>query len=57
MPFSVLRRKWRRREALNWLTGIAETAENRIDAGDMDFDDVVYRSRDAAVTLLEIWGE
>ena len=32
-------------------------SQARIDAGDMDFDDIVYRTRDAAATLLEIWGE
>jgi hypothetical protein len=41
--------------ALEWLVGVANSAQARIDAGDLDFDDVLYRGRDAALTLLDIF--
>ena len=31
-------------------------AQGRIDAGDLDMDNRVFRTRDAAAELLEIWG-
>lgn len=47
----------RERIALSWLHGLRDAMQRRIDAGDLDFDDIVYRSRDAADTLIEVWDE
>lgn len=38
-----------------WLKRVQLWAEGRILSGDIDLDDVVYRSRDAATALLQIW--
>ena len=43
-----------RRLARIWLLGIYATADTRIKNGDLDFDDIWYRTRDAARILLEI---
>lgn len=48
--------KWLRiRIVKTWLTKAHDWADGRIRKGDFDFDDVVYRTRDAAKTLLDIW--
>lgn len=49
------REKRRQRKALEWLTLVVQSAESQIEMGDLDFDDVLYRGRDAARTLLEIF--
>jgi hypothetical protein len=46
----------KQRISLEWLAGVASTAQERIGAGDLDFDDVFYRARDAALVLLDIFG-
>lgn len=45
-------RKWL---AHRWLKRVQMWAEGRILNGDIDLDDVVYRSRDASTALLGIW--
>lgn len=40
---------------MKWLTKVHKWADGRIANGDLDFDDVVYPTRDAAKTLLGIW--
>jgi hypothetical protein len=39
-----------------YLLALHNNMQARIDAGDLDFDDVIYRTRDAAATLLEVRG-
>lgn len=51
-----MKQKERLRLSLEWLVGVASSAQARIDAGDLDFDDVFYRGRDAALVLLDIFG-
>ena len=52
---------WReKREHAIFLVKLAEVnkwATNCIANGDMDFDNIVYRTRDASAVLLEIFGE
>jgi hypothetical protein len=43
-----------RRIVEKWLRNLEATTAARIAAGDLDFDNWVYRSRDAARTLLQI---
>lgn len=45
---------YRRRKAMKWVAGFAAHTQARIDGGDLDFDDWVYRGNEAANTLLEI---
>ena len=47
----------RERIAVSWLRGINAAMKRRIAAGDADFDDIVYRTRDATDTLLAIWAK
>ena len=49
------RDKRRQRDALDWLIRVQMSAQYQIDNGDLDFDDVLYRGRHAARTLLEIF--
>jgi hypothetical protein len=49
------RQKRRQHLALEWIVGVAKSAQAQIDAGDLDFDDVLYRGRDAALVLLDIF--
>lgn len=41
--------------AVTWLNAVVASATHQIDAGDLDFDDCLYRARDAALTLLDIF--
>lgn len=41
----------------SFLRAMRTTMQRRLDAGDLDFDDTVYRSMEAADTLLEVWFE
>lgn len=53
----MVKRRRRRQQllALEWLVGVAVSAQARIDRGDLDFGDVLYRSRDSALVLLDIF--
>jgi hypothetical protein len=51
-------RGWKLRVIRRWLAGMNTAASYRMDSGDFDFDDTVYRTREATAVLLEIyWGE
>jgi hypothetical protein len=55
----MVRKLWNRFRA--WITegylrDLRTEMQGRLDAGDLDFDDVIYRQRDAAATLLYIRG-
>lgn len=54
-PFSR-RARYEHRAAitLQFLKDLSASMQNRIDNGDLDFNDVIYRTRDAANTLIEI---
>ena len=47
--------KWKLRVIHNWLVRANRAALYRIDLGDFDLDDTVYRTRDATEVLLEIY--
>ena len=54
---ATLRERAERRQiVLIELATLRDWAQGRLDAGDLDFDDCVYRTRDATTTLLEIYG-
>jgi len=38
-----------------WLRSINKWANDRIRSGDLDFDDTIYKSKDASGVLLGIW--
>lgn len=50
-------KKAKARIARRWLEQAHIWAAGRIANGDLDLDDVVYRTRDAARTLITIWFE
>jgi hypothetical protein len=50
-------RKLRLRVVRRWLAEMNAFATDRIDGGDFDFDDVLYRTRDATAELLDLFGE
>lgn len=49
--------KIERRIVEKWLEGMERWANDRIQGGDLDMDDVLYRTRDCATALLTMWFE
>jgi len=50
--------RWKFRLVQRWLISMNHMANHRIALGDFDFDDTIYRTRDATAVLLEIyWSE
>lgn len=56
MIFLVTKKK-RERLLRDSLENMVEWCNERLNAGDLDLDDTIRPSRDAATTLLDIWFE